>query len=565
MKIFIISLFLLSYLFANNSTFECSKSKKLNLSDFYELVYNDQTLTIGKDSLERLKETRAFIQHLLSNKIKVYGLSTGFADLRDYTVSSDNAGKLSENIIKSHDAGIGSNLSYDVVLGAMILRANSLAKGNSGFSEESLQTLLDMINAKIIPLIPSTGSLGASGDLAFLSRLGRAMQGDDVKVHFNGKIISAKEALETAKIKPFIPKAKEGLALTNGTSFMSSMLSIAYIKNLHEFENLLALQSLFYNSIGAVDAAFYDSIHTVRNQKGQKDIANIIKKFFVNSPFIDINDVQNDYCIRCIPQILGPKLEIMMSLFDIINNELNAITDNPLIFKNEEISSDVQSSRILDFNEDSWGVFSGGNFHGEYLATAADILAILNAKLAITMERQISYLLNPARNKNKLPIYLIHNKDQAGLLSGFMIVQYTANALTQKICQLATPSSTYNITSGNESEDIVSYGATSAQKLLMQIDLLHEMNVVYMTSVAQAYAITRDEYISKGNMISENLICEEIYDLIKNSYNINLPIDEDCAFDKLYEAGSLFLRSNKLREKIDFPLTSSFGLSNVRF
>jgi histidine ammonia-lyase len=541
------------------------RGKSLSLQEFHSIVYEGKTIKLSDESAERLRETREFVDYLLLENIKVYGLTTGFADLRNCVVSPENAGRLSRNIIASHDAGIGKSLDEDIVLGAMLLRANSLAKGNSAFKLASLETLIGMVNARIVPLVPATGSLGASGDLAFLARLGRAMQGDDVAVHYQGKIVSSKEALNDAGIELFKPVAKEGLALTNGTSFMASMAAIAYLKEMHEFENILALEGLFLNSVNGIDAAFYDCIQEVRQQAGQKEIAVILKNTFKDSPLVDRENVQNDYCLRCLPQILGPKLEMILSLYPIVENELNAVTDNPLVFKDNEISKDVDEGRIFNIKGSRWAVISGGNFHGEYLASFGDCLALLNAKIALTMERQMTYMLNPARNQNLLPIYLINKKKDIGLLSGFMITQYTANALTQKICYLANPVSNFNITSANESEDIVSYGATSVGKLLDQLEYIHQLNTVYLTTVAQAYSIRRGDYLKLQGTISIDLTSESLFKSIQNSLhdNMRFPVNEDVAFDQYYEVLGRLLETNALRKIMDFPVSKKTYLPSM--
>ena len=507
-------------------------------------------MAITPAAIIRLNKTRRFINHLLENNIKVYGLTTGFADLRNCPVSPNDAALLSNNIIESHDAGIGPSLPKDVVLGAMVTRAVSLAKGHSGFQIESLMTLIDMINHEIIPFVPQTGSLGASGDLAFLARVGRAMRGDDVPVWFQDDIISAKKALKLAKISPFAPQAKEGLAMTNGTSFMISMMSIAYLKEINAFENILAMQGLFLNAVGAVDAAFNGCIQEVRKQEGQAEIAKILSGYLKDSPFIDFMGIQDDYCIRCLPQLLGPKLEMILAQRLKIESELDAVTDNPLIFKDYEISDDVYKGRMIPFEGENWVVLSGGNFHGECITSMADTIAIANAKIAFTMERQITYMLNPFRNKNRLPAYLV---PRSGLSSGYMITQYTANGLTQKIAALASPTSPFNITSANESEDVVSYGATAAQRLLEQIERLEELNTIYLTVSVQAYSIARKK-LSSSHPIPPNLLSERLFQIIQEITGEEYPIEREENFQKRYDKMRIILNSGLKQKLAELPL-----------
>ncbi|MBA3602202.1 MAG: aromatic amino acid lyase [Parachlamydiaceae bacterium] len=530
------------------------KRYPFGFKEFREIVFQKKPFAICPFAAQRLEETRSFIEALLAENIKVYGLTTGFADLRHQSVDPHSAAQLSCNLIESHDAGIGASLDPDVILGAMVVRASSLAKGYSGFQLRSLNTLLEMIQHNIIPIIPKTGSLGASGDLAFLARVGRAMMGAEVPVWHHGVLTTAAIAFKNTGIEPFEPLAKEGLAMTNGTSFMISSMAIAFLKQLHALENILAMQGLFLNSVEAIDAAFNDCIQGVRNQSGQTKIAKVISKHFVNSPFIDFTGVQDDYCIRCLPQLLGSKIEIILEQYSKIQNELNAVTDNPLLFKEDEISSDVDPRRIFQFKGENWAVLSGGNFHGEIITTIADVICAANAKIALTLERQITYMLNPFRNKNRLPTYLIPNSEEVGLSSGYMITQYTANALAQKIAQFGIPTSIFNITSANESEDVVSYGATAVERLLQQVQLLKELNTIYLCVALQAYSIARQKKIAEGSTIPSELLAERLFQESVAFNGETFPHVIDASFDKRYEKAQKFLDTDCLREIMGFPL-----------
>lgn len=531
------------------------KKHKFGILQFRNIVFNNKTrVEICPDTLEDLQKTRDFIDFLLKNDIEVYGVTTGLADLRNQKINPMDASRFSANLIESHDAGIGVPIPQDVTLGAMAARASSLAKGYSGFQMKSLETLVQMINKRIIPQIPKTGSLGASGDLAFLARMARAMKGDDVPVWYKNKTMSAKKALEMADIQPFEPLAKEGLAVTNGTSFIISMLSIAYLRQLNELENILALQGLFLNAIRSTGSAFSESVHQVRNHVGQTFIAKTLSKHFQFSSFSDPTSVQDDYCIRCVPQIFGPKIEIILEQFEKIEAELNSVTDNPLFFRGAEISSDMDPSRIWSVNNELWTVLSGGNFHGECLTTIADTICASNAKIAYTLERQITYMLNPDRNKKRLPIYLITNASQPGLLSGYMITQYTANALVQRIAQLGTPTTIFNITSGNEAEDVVSYGSTAAERLLEQLQYLRELNAIYLTVAVQAYSITRAAELSFGNTISPQLLAEQIFEKIQDFTEEEYPTSKEENFERRYSQASKILDTGILQSIMGNPL-----------
>ncbi len=540
---------------------ELGSDQEFGLKELHSVVFEGKKVGFSEKTHTRLCATRRFIDHLLKNNIKAYGLTTGFADLRNKAVSGEDASKLSHNILQSHDAGIGPDLPQEVTLGAMVVRANSLSNGNSAFTVEGLQTLIDMINARIIPCIPSSGSLGASGDLAFLARLGRAMQGYDVEVIYKNKTVLASYALKEEGIRPFEPKAKEGLALTNGTSFMASMMGIAYLRQIHELENMLSSLVLFLNSIGVIDAAFYENIQNARGQVHQKTVAKIILDALADSPFIDRLGVQNDYSIRCLPQIFGPRFESIFDQYDKINCEISAVTDNPLVFKGDEIKSDVNPERFIPFEGENWVVLSGGNFHGEYLTTIADTIIMNNAKIALTMERHLTYAMNPFRNNGSLPHYLVPNQEHIGLESGFMITQYTANAVTQKMSQLGMPTSLFNITSANESEDVVSYGATAAMRLIDQLKLFSDLNTIYLTVATQAYAIKRGEYLKRGVNL-EGTLAENLFAMV--DFSNKYPISEDQSFQPLYQANSDLLQTSKLRQVMGFPLKQwAFGSAKI--
>lgn len=526
---------------------EITSSLWITIKKFLSLLKGDCQIQLSEGLLIDLADTRAFIEHICYEEIKVYGVTTGFGSLRNCAVPPERSALLSENLILSHDAGIGPYFPSDITLGAMILRAISLGKGFSGFSAEGLTTLISMINNRVIPKIPSNGSLGASGDLAFLARLGHAMMGGDVPVEHNGEVVSASQALGSEKIAKFEPKAKEGLALINGTSFMSSMLAIAYSREEVFLENLLASVGVFLNAVNASQIPFSDAIQVTRNQPGQLLVARLLKRFFPSSSSNRDSDVQDDYCIRCLPQIFGPRIEFILRQKTKIENEMNAATDNPLIFRGSQITPDVDHALRHSFKGEEWAVLSGGNFHGENLTTSADGIALANAKIALTIERQITYMLNSWRNNGILPDYLITNSKESGLQSGFMIPHYTANSIVHKVCLLAQPSSLMNCTSGNESEDVVSYGATACHKLLDQISLMEQLLEIYLLTAFQAYSIFRE-----NNNGFRNSMVERMFSSAQDQ--LAFPALKDESFGQRYDNISSFISSGKLREIAGFPI-----------
>ncbi|MCH9632637.1 MAG: Histidine ammonia-lyase [Chlamydiae bacterium] len=520
-----------------------SKSTMFSIDYFCSLV-NDVKTSFYLDhvTVKKLDETRDFIDYLVNQKITVYGLSTGFADLRDKIIPKKLLSQLSKNLIRSHDAAVGNHMPMEVVKGAMILRVHSLSMGNSGMSKEGIEVLIQMLNSDIIPLVPETGSLGASGDLAFLSRLGMAMMGEKVLVNYQGTEMDADAALKSAGITPFFPKSKEGLALINGTSFLTSYAAIAYKRLKNCLNHLPAMLSLFLTAVNTNKSAFYQSMHNVRGNTHQSNFAKILCKILPENDLLEYSDQQDDYCIRCLPQILGPRFYTILEQEKILEAELNAVTDNPLIFKGNEISAEVSGLEKITFNGSPWCVISGGNFHGENIATSCDIIRLQNAKIALTLERQMTYMLNPFRNKGALPCYLINSKEKEGLYSGFMIAQYTANALTQKICHKAAPVGTTNLTSGNESEDIVSYAATAAQKLLEQVSYLEELFAIYLTTALQAYSL------SKYKSTESDSFAENVFSLL--SEEMEFPRTDDESLSNLFEENLKLIRSEKIVNRL---------------
>jgi len=392
------------------------------------------------------------------------------------------------------------------------------------------------------------------------------MGANNVFVEFEGSTISAQQALSQCHIPPLQPQAKEGLALVNGTGFMAAMLLAAFTNQLLLMENLFALLALFLNAVSATEKAFQASIHALRPHHGQRQIAAWLHGFLANSAFCDNNTVQNDYSIRCLPQILGPLYDNLSHVRSIIVTELNSVTDNPLIFVDDEITPDLSATDRIPFDSSDWAILSGGNFHGEYLGNAADLLAMSNAKLAITLERHLTYVLNPYRNDALLPKYLIPNPADAGLCSGYMIPQYTANALIQQITFLGNPNSIYNITSANESEDIVSYGATACQKLLKQQTLLMDFTAIYLTVIAQAYAIQSAHLKTQGKALDQNQISERLFANIRAAFPKDaFPYAQDHDFSERYTHAQDLIFSGALRETLGYTYAKAFDCHESQF
>jgi histidine ammonia-lyase len=401
-----------------------------------------------------------------------YAITTGVGKLSDVHIEPAQNRQLQVNLIRSHSAGVGEPLSQEETRAMMVLRANSLAKGFSGVRSEVINLLCEMVNRKIHPVIPSQGSVGASGDLAPLAHLALAMIGEGEVIYENAHINSA-QAMRRAQLKPLVPEAKEAISLINGTQAMLAVGTLALLaaENLAATADVVGAMTL--DALRGTDVAFDERIHAARPHSGQMRVAANLRRLIAGSDIRqshkDCNRVQDAYSLRCIPQVHGAvrdTIDFCRRTFEI---EMNSAVDNPLVFVRK--------------GSDEGDVLSGGNFHGEPLAFALDYLAIALTALAGISERRIERLVNPALNEN-LPPFLASD---AGINSGFMMPQVTAAALASENKVLAHPASVDSITTSGNKEDYVSMGMASANKLKRIV--ANTTNVLAIEACAAAQAI----------------------------------------------------------------------------
>ena len=419
----------------------------------------------------KLKVNRAAkaVQTLLDNGEIAYGITTGFGAFKDKIISREEVEKLQRNIVLSHAVGVGNYFDIPTTRAIMLIRANTLARGHSGIRLETLETILDLLNCGVHPCIPEKGSLGASGDLAPLAHFACVLIGEG-EAEYCGEIISGQEALAKAKISPVVLAAKEGLALTNGTTIMTAVGLLETWKaqrlaNLADISGCLSLEAL-----NGTTMAFDERIHALRPHPRQVECAKNLRQILEESEFtrkFDSTNVQDAYTLRCIPQVHGACRDAIAYADWLLNLELNSVTDNPLIFINDDESIDV---------------VSGGNFHGEPLALAFDYLSIALAELGNISERRIMRLTDESSNAHILPAFLTEN---GGLNSGFMIVQYTAASLCTENKILAHPASVDTIPTSANVEDHVSMGATGVLKLRQICENLELILSLELFSAAQ--------------------------------------------------------------------------------
>jgi histidine ammonia-lyase len=410
------------------------------------------------------------VQRLLREGRIAYGITTGFGAFKDRVIPPDQVELLQRNILVSHAVGVGRPYDIATTRAIMLIRANTLARGNSGVRVETLEFLLAMLNRGLHPVIPEKGSLGASGDLAPLAHMALPLIGEG-EVEHAGRVQPAPAALAAAGLRPLTLAAKEGLALTNGTSVMCALgvLETLRAENLSHCADIGGALSL--EALNGTAAAFDERLHQLRPFPRQIECAAYLRALLAGSGFVrasDSDNVQDAYTLRCIPQVHGAARDAIAYARWVFEIELNSVTDNPLLFVDEKTGA-VE-------------IISGGNFHGEPLAIAMDYLAIAVAELGNISERRTMRLTDQASNTHVLPAFLTR---EGGLNSGFMIVQYTAAALATENKVLAHPASVDTIPTSANVEDHVSMGVTAGLKLRQILDNVEGILAIELMAAAQ--------------------------------------------------------------------------------
>lgn len=439
-------------------------STPLSLDIIEELLESNIPLELSSEATSKIQYCRDYLDNKLKTSDQpIYGITTGFGSLCNIQISEKDLSLLQQNLVMSHACGTGEEVISEIVRIMLLLKAHALSSGNSGVQVQTVQRLLDFYNNDVLPVVYEQGSLGASGDLAPLAHLCLPLLGLG-EVRFANKIVPAKKVLKELGWQPLTLQSKEGLALLNGTQFMSAhaVYILLKAKRLAELADVISAVSLdAYN--GKIDP-FLEQLHIIRPHAGQLATASNIRNLLAGSKIIEREGkkVQDPYSFRCIPQVHGAVKDTIKYVESVILTEINAVTDNPTIFPDEDL------------------VLSGGNFHGEPLAFAFDFLSIALAELGNISERRIYRLISGQRD---LPEFLVANP---GLNSGFMIPQYTAASIVSQNKQLATPSSIDSITSSNEQEDHVSMGANGATKALRIVNNLERILSIELFTSAQA-------------------------------------------------------------------------------
>jgi histidine ammonia-lyase len=448
------------------------------------------------DARRKVARARRAVESFVERGEIIYGVTTGFGAFKDRIIPPGQVRQLQQNILRSHAVGVGPPLDEASVRALLLIRANTLAKGHSGVQPRTLDLLLELLNRGVCPIIPAQGSLGASGDLAPLAHMGLALIGEG-EATYQGRRMSGAVALAQAGLEAVTLGAKEGLALTNGTAYMAALgaLTAHAAQNLACTADVAGAMSL--EALHGTPLAFDERIHAARPHPRQVRCAAHVRQLLAGSTFVRPHDplnVQDAYTLRCIPQVHGAVLDAVDYAQWVVEIELNAATDNPLIFFDDD---------------DHPTVISGGNFHGEPLALAADYLGLALTELGNISERRLTRLTDQASNREALPAFLIKH---GGLNSGFMLVQYTAAALASENKVLAHPASADTIPTSANIEDHVSNGATAARHTRAICDNASVILALELFAAAQAIDLRRERM---GGSPQLGQGTAPVYDLIR--------------------------------------------------
>lgn len=434
----------------------------LTINNIPEIIKNNLELT--EEHYQNIKNCRDYLDKKVSTGETFYGINTGFGSLCDVRVQDNELEQLQTNLVLSHACGVGEHVPMDIVRLMLLLKIKNFTYGHSGVSEELVERLLWHYNENILPEIFTQGSLGASGDLAPLAHLSLPLLGSGKLKVEHGEWESSAKVLKAKNMAPIKLKSKEGLALLNGTQFMSSYGVWALMRTQKMITHSTKIAALSFEAFDCKPSPFFEGIHRVRPQDGQVKVATAVRKLLEGSlsAFAEKKQVQDPYSFRCIPQVHGASFDAFAQAKKVIECEINSVTDNPLIFPKEDV------------------IVSGGNFHGQPLALQLDYLAIALSELANISERRTYLLVSGQRD---LPPFLSKNP---GLESGFMIAQYTAASLVSQNKQLCTPASVDSIVSSNGQEDHVSMGANAATKLYQVVKNTERVLAIELMCAAQA-------------------------------------------------------------------------------
>ncbi len=469
----------------------------LKLEDIIQVARNKKKIALDRSAVAFVERGSRMVRSWVDEGKTIYGITTGFGDLANQVIPSDQSIRLQKNLLLSHACGVGEAFPEDIVRAIMLLRINSLIRGFSGISIETLSRLVDFLNLGIHPVIPCKGSVGASGDLCPLSHLAIAMLGLG-DVIFKGKRMEASDALRKNGLEPVTLCPKEGLALNNGTAAMTGVASIAISDALSLLKTADIISAVSLEALRGVPYAFDPRTHELRPHEGQIKVAKNIRTLINGSEIVEkykTQRVQDAYSIRCIPQVHGASRDAVDFIHNKILIEINSVTDNPLIFPAEEEA------------------ISGGNFHGQPVALAMDFFGIAMAEIGSISERRSARLVDG--KLSGLPPFLISN---SGINSGFMIPQYVAAALVSENKVLAHPSSVDSIPTSANQEDHVSMGMYSARKGMEILDNVKKTLAIELLLASQGLDFSKPLIPGSGTRVVHESVRAEIPHLVEDQF-----------------------------------------------
>ncbi|NLM16923.1 MAG: histidine ammonia-lyase [Candidatus Riflebacteria bacterium] len=461
------------------------------------LISEGEKVSVSEEAMQKVADCRKIVEELVAEGRVVYGITTGFGHLCNTGIAAKDIERLQTNLIRSHATGVGEPYSKEIVRAVMAIRINSLLHGVSGVRPELIDALAELLNKDVTPWVPTQGSVGCSGDLAPLSHIMLVLMGEgDVLASDGRSRVDAAEALKKAGIKPINLKAKEGLALINGTAVMAAVVALGLGRALSLSKSADIVAAMTLEVSKASTKPFDPEFIALRPYSGMKQVAenvlNCVEDSEIRASHAGCKKVQDAYSLRCIPQVHGSTREYLNYLEEQITIELNAVTDNPIILSKDKI-------------------ISGGHFHGQPLAYAGDILGIITSELANISERRIDRLLNPLINEMK-PFLSI----DPGVNSGLMIIQYTAAALVSENKVLAHPASVDSIPTSAYQEDHVSMGSIAARKALKILDNSVQVLAIEWLSACQAYEFLKPLKLGKGTSVAYECLREKVEPLLED-------------------------------------------------
>lgn len=511
------------------------------LSDFEAVMDDHQQVMLTEATLHKLTKCRSFLQNEIDQEKIIYGVTTGYGPLANRFIATDQVNQLQKNLIRMVATGIGEAMPLHHVKASMLTRLINLSKGYSGVTEECVELLSFFINNNIIPFVPELGTVGASGDLTPLAHIALALMGEG-KVHYKGQWRDAKSVLEELDLSVLEPKAKEGLALINGTAVMTGIAGLNQVLTERILKLSVMLSVIYIELQNGKMEAFHPLFGEVRPHAGQQKVIRWLNQLLQTSNMVDRNKtndqslshqpshlIQDVYSLRCIPQIFGAIADVIDFHERTLLIELNAVTDNPLIFPDDE------------------SIMSGGNFMGSHIALCSDALTNALINIAVHAERVIARIVDPVLN-NHLPPYLQGDND--GLNSGFMSAQVSATSIVAYVKSLATPASIQSIPTNGNNQDVVSMGTIAAQKTNVVLNRVIDLLSIEALALVQAFEL-------KGGFEDNSLFSEPTVGFANEIRKISSFVKNDRPLYNDFKDVSEFLKSSELSRLIDGFLNES--------